>query len=210
MEVGMMRRFGAVAVVFGVVISTSGCLATKNYVNKGLAEQQTALNNERTERQSADEKLAADIAQLRTDLNTLRTEFGAKIAAVEEGLSFTFPIHFAYNDAAVQQSDVAALDKFTKVVNKHFPGTVVTIEGFADPAGSRAYNQKLSTERAESVRNYLIGQEVQAELKPIGYGETRLVVPGAQKDEPGAELNRRVVFVIESHAPAVKPAVTMN
>ena len=178
----MIRRFGAMAVVFGVMVSTSGCLATKNYVNKGLAEQQTALNNERTERQSADEKLAADIAQLRTDLNTLRTEFGAKIAAMEEGLSFTFPIHFAYNDATVQQSDVAALDKFAKVVNKHFPGTIVTIEGFADPAGSRSYNQKLSTSRAESVRNYLVGQEVQAELKPIGYGETRLVVPGAQKD----------------------------
>ena len=206
----MIRRFGALAVVFGVVATTSGCLATKNYVNKGLAEQQTALNNERTERQSADEKLAADIAQLRTDLNTLRTEFGAKIAAVEEGLSFTFPIHFSFNDATVQQSDIAALDKFAGVVNKHFPGTIVTIEGFADPAGSRAYNQRLSKSRATSVRDYLVGREISAELRPIGYGETRLVVPGAAKDEAGADLNRRVVFVIESHAPAIKPAVTMN
>ena len=32
----------------------------------------------------------------------------------------------------------------------------------------------------------------------VGYGESRLVVPGAQKDDPGAQTNRRVVFVIES------------
>ena len=32
----------------------------------------------------------------------------------------------------------------------------------------------------------------------VGYGETRLVTPGASGDAPGAELNRRVVFVIES------------
>ncbi|HEX6558213.1 MAG TPA: OmpA family protein [Longimicrobiales bacterium] len=205
-----MRKIGAAVAVLGVAVLASGCLATRNYVNKGIAEQQSALNAERTERQSADEKLAADVAQLRTDLNALRTEFGAKIAAVEEGLSFTFPIHFSFDDAAVQQGDIAALDNFAKVVNKHFPGTIVTIEGFADPAGSRSYNQGLSTKRAESVRNYLVNQEVQAELKPIGYGETRLVVPGAEKDEPGADLNRRVVFVIESRAPAIKPAVTMN
>jgi outer membrane protein OmpA-like peptidoglycan-associated protein len=32
----------------------------------------------------------------------------------------------------------------------------------------------------------------------VGYGKTRLVVPGAWGDEPGAEQNRRVVFVIET------------
>jgi hypothetical protein len=36
------------------------------------------------------------------------------------------------------------------------------------------------------------------ELNAIGYGETRLVTPGASHDQPGAELNRRVVFVIET------------
>ena len=153
----------------------------------------------------------SDTARLRCVSNQPVTVaiIGAKIAAVEEGLSFTFPIHFSFNDATVQQNDIAALDKFTSVVNKHFPGTIVTIEGFADPAGSRAYNQKLSQKRATAVRDYLIGREISAELKPIGYGETRPVVPGAEKDQPGAVLNRRVVFVIESQAPTIKPAVTM-
>ena len=32
----------------------------------------------------------------------------------------------------------------------------------------------------------------------MGYGESRLVVPNAAKDDPGAKSNRRVVFVVEN------------
>jgi outer membrane protein OmpA-like peptidoglycan-associated protein len=31
----------------------------------------------------------------------------------------------------------------------------------------------------------------------VAYGETRQVVPGAERDDMGAEKNRRVTFVIE-------------
>ena len=37
-------------------------------------------------------------------------------------------------------------------------------------------------------------------ISTVGYGETRQVTRGASGDAPGAELNRRVVFVIESPA----------
>jgi peptidoglycan-associated lipoprotein len=74
----------------------------------------------------------------------------------------------------------------------------VTVEGFADPAGTRAYNQRLSTQRAEAVRTYLMTRNISAQVRSVGYGEDRLVVADAEKHEPGAELNRRVVFVIES------------
>lgn len=39
------------------------------------------------------------------------------------------------------------------------------------------------------------------------YGEDRLVVPNAERDDPGAELNRRVVFVVES--PTAARAITL-
>ena len=35
-------------------------------------------------------------------------------------------------------------------------------------------------------------------LASVGYGKARQVRPGAAKDAPGAELNRRVVFVVEA------------
>jgi peptidoglycan-associated lipoprotein len=187
---------GAALLVASTLLS--GCLATKGALEKAVTEQRAALDAERTERVAADERLAADLAQLRTDLQAMRNEFGAKISAVEQGLAFAMPVHFAFDDATVQSTDNAALDRFADIVTKHYTGAVVTVEGFADPAGSRAYNKKLSTERAEAVRSYLMTRNITAQVRTIGYGEDRLVVKDASKNEPGAELNRRVVFVIES------------
>ncbi|HEX6066374.1 MAG TPA: OmpA family protein [Longimicrobiales bacterium] len=188
----------------GLVLS--GC-ATKGALNRGLAEQRAALDAERTERVAADERLSADLTQLRNDLNTMRTEFGAKISAVENGLSFALPVHFAYDDATVQSDDQAALDRFADIVSRHYTGAVVTVEGFADPNGTRAYNKRLSTQRADAVRSYLMTRNISAQVRTVGYGEDRLVVPNAAKDDAGAELNRRVVFVIES--PKAQGAVTL-
>jgi peptidoglycan-associated lipoprotein len=186
----------------------SGC-ATRGALNRAVSEQRAALEAERAERVAADERLAADLAQLRTDLNALRTEFGAKITAVEEGLAFAMPVHFAFDDATVQTGDQAALDRFAEIVTRHYTGAVVTVEGFADPAGTRAYNQRLSSQRAEAVRNYLLTRSISAQVRSVGYGEDRLVVPDAQKHQPGAELNRRVVFVIESPSARAAQVITM-
>lgn len=195
---------GAALLLTGLVLS--GC-ATKGALNRGLAEQRAALDAERTERVAADERLSADLTQLRNDLNTMRTEFGAKISAVENGLSFALPVHFAYDDATVQSDDQAALDRFADIVSRHYTGAVVTVEGFADPNGTRAYNKRLSTQRADAVRSYLMTRNISAQVRTVGYGEDRLVVPNAAKDDAGAELNRRVVFVIES--PKAQGAVTL-
>jgi outer membrane protein OmpA-like peptidoglycan-associated protein len=186
---------GAALLVVGVVMS--GC-APKGALNKAMTEQRTALEAERAERVAADERLAADLAQLRTDLQAMKNEFGAKISAVENGLSFALPVHFSYDDANVQATDQAALDRFAEIVTRHYTGATVTVEGFADPAGTRTYNQRLSTRRAEAVRSYLMTRNISAQVRSVGYGEDRLVVPDAEKNDPGAELNRRVVFVIES------------
>ena len=59
----------------------------------------------------------------------------------------------------------------------------------------------LPAERAESVSTYLTTAGLTTvELRPVGMGEDRQVVKGAEKDEPGAQTNRRVVFIVESTA----------
>lgn len=186
----------AAAVVLGSIVAT-GC-ATKGALRDAVTQQQNAIEAERNERMAADERLASDLAELRTDLDAMRTEFNAQIEAVAEGLKFALPVHFAFDDATVRPSDEEALAAFTSVVNKHYNGAVVTVEGFADPAGSVTYNKALAQRRAEAVRDRLVDGGIQAQVRPVGYGEARLVVPNAAKDDPGAELNRRVVFVIES------------
>ena len=73
------------------------------------------------------------------------------------------------------------------------------------------YNLDLSRRRAEAVKDYLSTQGLSNELKTVGYGKTRLVVPNAWGSEPGAEQNRRVVFVIETRGEAADSAgVTSN
>src|SRR5207249_11656176 len=61
----------------------------------------------------------------------------------------------------------------------------------------------LSRRRAEAVKSFLVAQGVAPQqVKTVGYGKTRLVVPGAWGDRAGAESNRRVVFVVETKGQA--------
>jgi outer membrane protein OmpA-like peptidoglycan-associated protein len=198
---GVTLKSAAVLVATATLLG--GC-ATKGALRQAVTDQQAALQQERSERMAADESAKQDytqkIAQLHTDLQAMRDEFGAKIAAVEDGIKFDVPVHFAFNSSDVRPEDTAVLDRFASVVSKYYGGTTVTVEGFADPAGSARYNKALSEKRADAVSDYLQQKQINASLKTVGYGETRQVVKGAEKDQPGAELNRRVVFVVETPA----------
>jgi outer membrane protein OmpA-like peptidoglycan-associated protein len=143
--------------------------------------------------------LRGDVQALKAELETMRTDFGAKITAMQDGLQFALPVNFAFNSDAVTDTTHPLLDRFAHIVGQYYPGSKVTIEGFADPAGTAAYNLKLSKRRADAVTGYLATHGLtKDQLNPVGYGKTRLVTPGAWGDKPGADQNRRVVFVIES------------
>jgi peptidoglycan-associated lipoprotein len=201
-----MRQARYVAIA-ALAVSTLSACATKGFVRKGLEEQRVALtgqiDTERSERIAGDNAIRSDVAQLRTDLTTLRndlttlrTEYGTRITAMEGAVKFAMPVHFAFDDAAVRQEDQAALERFAQVANQHYKGATITIEGFTDPAGTAAYNLQLSRERDFLVSKGLDG----ALLRTVGYGKTRLVRPTAARDAEGAELNRRVTFVVETPA----------
>src|SRR3954447_4546024 len=84
-----MRTLTLCAAGFVSVTSLSAC-ATKGYVKKGIAAESAArtvaIDSERTARVQGDEANKAEIAALRTDLQNLRTEVGAKITEVSQGL----------------------------------------------------------------------------------------------------------------------------
>jgi peptidoglycan-associated lipoprotein len=181
------------------LVLSSGCLATRGQLRRGLAEQSMALDAERSERLAADQRLSTDMVQLRTDLEGLRKEFGTKITMLEKGMQFAVPVHFAFDRSDVTPDAQPVLGRFSEVVQKYYPGAKITVEGFADPAGTAEYNRRLSQQRADAVRQYLVQQGLpSAQLAIVGYGEERQVVPGASGAREGAELNRRVVFVVET------------
>jgi peptidoglycan-associated lipoprotein len=198
----MSIRAGSAVVL--AMVSLSAC-ATQSQLRHGFeVEGQARLaadSAQRAELAAQQAQLTTQqqqIAQLRTDLTSLRTEFGAKISEVAEGLRFAMPVHFGYDDASVRQADAAALERFANVARKYYPGSKVTVEGFADPAGTASYNLALSRRRADAVRSFITARGIDGSLvNTVGYGETRLVTR-AERDMPGAELNRRVVFVIET------------
>ena len=198
-----MSRMTRVAFVgTAAMLSLSAC-ATRGALRRGLDEERTARVAADSAQQVELAAQRAELAALRTDLTALRTEFGAKIAEVANGVSFALPVHFAYDDASVRTADAPALERFASVVQKHFPGAKLTVEGFADPAGTPDYNLALSQRRANAVRDFISGRGVDGSLvNAVGYGETRLVNRRAERDMPGAALNRRVVFVIETPADA--------
>jgi peptidoglycan-associated lipoprotein len=79
---------------------------------------------------------------------------------------------------------------------KERPGAAVTIEGHCDARGTRGYNMALGWRRAESAKEALVAQGVDASrLKTISYGKERPFVHGS--GEAVWSKNRRAHFVEE-------------
>jgi outer membrane protein OmpA-like peptidoglycan-associated protein len=217
-------RFRTSIIASAVSLLVAGC-ATRGALQKAMSEQRTSLATERTERVATDSATQQDVAALRNDqqslrselqalrndLQSLRSEFGAKIAMVETGMQFAMPVNFDFDEAMVRDRDRAALGRFAQVVGRYYQGSLITVEGFADPAGTTRYNLELSRRRADAVKGYLVTQGIPEQLvKTVGYGKSRLVVPGASRDQTGAESNRRVVFVVESKGQLPVPVALLD
>lgn len=143
-------------------LSMTACVTSKTF-KREMTATRGEIATERTERLRADSILGADLAGLRTELKKeladLRTEFDAKIVAAGNGMKVMLPVSFAFDDAMVKDADRAALERFSQIANKYYPGAVITVEGFADPAGTATYNQRLSLARAENVKRELAQQD---------------------------------------------------
>ncbi len=83
-------------------------------------------------------------------------------------------------------------------VLKDFPDMKVSIEGHTDSRGSDRYNQRLSEQRANAVKEHLIQRHgISPErLQSIGYGESKPIA--SNRTARGREANRRVEFRIVS------------
>jgi outer membrane protein OmpA-like peptidoglycan-associated protein len=79
------------------------------------------------------------------------------------------------------------------------PDLKLQIEGHTDSVGDEHYNQRLSQNRADAVRAYLLAQGIAApSVTTAGFGETQ---PVASNDTPaGRQQNRRVELVVGGDA----------
>ena len=106
-------------------------------------------------------------------------------------------IYFDFNSAVIKPESYPVLDDAAKVL-KAKPNMKVEIGGHTDSIGSDSYNMKLSYQRANAVRDYLIRYHNidPSRLIAVGYGETRPIADN--RTRAGRDLNRRIEFKILS------------
>ena len=94
------------------------------------------------------------------------------------------------------------LAKLSGIILGH-PGLELAVEGHTDNVGSEELNQKLSENRAETVRAYLIQQGLaEASVTSRGFGETSPVADNSTSE--GRQRNRRVEIVVSGELIGVK------
>ena len=197
----------------GVVATLGGCAAKvkrEDYNNDMARLREEIANSDRqlASRVDSTNQTVADHARrldaLDQEFKAFRDEYKVSIEKVKNMLKFSVPVHFEFAQADVRDTDKAVLDRFASVVKEYYPGAIITVEGFTDPAGSVAYNKRLGMRRAEAVKDYLSTNAALTgeTLKAVSYGEAkdRQAAPGmAGPGDKGVE-NRRVVLVIDHEA----------
>ena len=169
---------------------------------EAAAAQAQAQADQARNAQNAAEQSAQQAAQqaarmrerLREQLNqVLQTRETAR------GLIVDMPdVLFAFNKYDLKPE---AREKLAKVsgILLAYPDLKLQVEGYTDNIGSEEYNQKLSEERAGSVRSYLVAQSVQdANITAMGFGKTNPVADNSTNE--GRQQNRRVQLVVSGVA----------
>lgn len=131
------------------------------------------------------EKMTDDeIMKIRSKLNSIHTE---------EVLLISDKINFEVGSATILPDSYAELDKIVKTLEKK--KVRIRIEGHTDIQGTAAFNQTLSRQRANSIREYLIKKGIEPEqMGTAGYGSSKPVADNSTPE--GRALNRRVEFIV--------------
>lgn len=101
-------------------------------------------------------------------------------------------VFFNTGSSVIKQESHAELDKVAEILKK-YPQVEALVEGHTDNTGGDDLNMKLSKERAQAVKDYLVSKGVAADhLKSEGYGPTRPIADNST--DAGRAKNRRVVI----------------
>ena len=90
---------------------------------------------------------------------------------MEESAKVTFPVvYFAFNRIGIKQSELSKLNGILHTLKEN-PNMKVTVTGWCDTKGSVAVNKRISRQRAETVKNWLVKNGIEANrITAIGNG----------------------------------------
>jgi outer membrane protein OmpA-like peptidoglycan-associated protein len=169
-----------------------------------LAQQQAAQQAQQADqaRQQAENDKAQMRARMLQQLNqVLATKDSAR------GLIVSMPdVLFDTGKADLKPTARERLAKVAGILIA-YPDIRVEIDGYTDSTGSLEFNERLSQDRADSVRNYLSSQGVNpSAINTQGFGPSQ---PIASNDTAtGRQQNRRVELVVSGSS--IGAAVPQN
>ena len=136
-----------------------------------------------------------------TDVAGAVDELAVEETATEIRIELSADVLFDFDKSDIKDDAAAALTQVASMIRDH-AGRPVRIEGHTDSKGSDAYNQRLSEDRALSVKEWLVDEEGLdgAGVEVKGFGEMEPAVPNETSDGSdapiGRQQNRRVEIVI--------------
>jgi len=162
-----------------------------------LARQQEAQDQLALARQSA-EQAEQEKAQLREQL---RQQLNVILETRETARGLIINMSDVLFDTGKYSLKPGAREKLAKVsgIILAHPGLNLQIEGHTDSVGSDEYNQRLSEQRAYSVRDYLVAQGLSGgTISALGLGKSAPVTTNSTA--VGRQQNRRVELVVSGEA----------
>jgi outer membrane protein OmpA-like peptidoglycan-associated protein len=162
--------------------------------NRQLQGTQQTLGSLRQQLEQARGDAAAAMASL---------EQVAKVKEESRGTVITLDGSVLFVSGKAELLPIARrkLDEVAKVLNDTNSDQQISVEGYTDSQGSDDFNQRLSQDRADAVRSYLVQQGVPSQrITAVGKGEAS---PIASNDTAeGRANNRRVEIVLgrEAHS----------
>jgi OmpA-OmpF porin, OOP family len=114
---------------------------------------------------------------------------------IEKGRA-TLNVQFDTNKAVIKKNSFKDVDNLAAVM-KQYPDLKVTIEGHTDSVGSAALNKKLSQQRADAVKKYMVEKSgIDAKrLTAKGFGPDKPIASNTTKE--GRQKNRRVEAAVD-------------
>ena len=138
------------------------------------------------------------VSDLSTQLNpTYTVRNGLRVASNEQGVIDNALanriVEFESGSATLTPQGVAVLDQIVAAIRTLPVGRKVQVIGHTDNLGSRDANIALAAARADSVKAYLVGKAIVADMiEPSGAGPDRPVASNTSAE--GRARNRRIEF----------------
>ncbi len=186
--------------------------------DRTIASQQSALDNSQASIQQLQSNVASSQAErfrleqtnqemvsqqeLQAKIEEFKNTFGEDEAQiVRDGNRYIVRLknmQFPRNRAELPTRSMETLQKISELVAL-MPTQKVTIEGHTDSTGSAEINQKLSEERASTVKTYFVTQGMldATKIETEGFGFEKPLATNKTKE--GRAMNRRVDVVIETN-----------